>query len=59
MNIKYIVIVTDNDGKYDCILNSKIYDSIEDVYTEIINARKKDLSMNWSYNYRMVHVLME
>jgi len=53
MDIKYVVIVTDENNNYDCILHRMAYNNVKDANEEISNAKKIDAIEKWNYKYRV------
>ncbi len=53
MNRKFVVVVMDKNGKYDCILNKEIFDTRE-LADKAMEAEKSIDKNHFEYNYTYI-----
>ena len=54
---EYVVIVTDRNGVFDCILDCGIVESLEAANEAIRESKEEDARQGWQYEYRPVPVM--
>lgn len=52
MKLEYVVIVTDRNGVFNCILDCGIVESLEAANEAIRESKEEDARRGWQYEYR-------
>lgn len=50
-------VITDVNGKYDCILKGKLFRTEEECKKEIKKSKKEDKENGWKYKYSSPNIL--
>ena len=58
MTYKYVIVVTKPDGKYDCLLDG-LYNTPDEAYVKIDEAKSEDKREHWDYKYRVETIYFE
>lgn len=56
MRLEYVVIVTDCNGMFDCVLDCGIVESLEAAKEAIRKSKEEDARQGWQYEYRPVPI---
>lgn len=56
MKLEHVVIVTDHNGVFECILDCGIVESWEAANEAIREAKEDDARLGWQFSYRPVPV---